>query len=80
MIIAASPPTLAVKLSISKEIGLRPVELLTLKVKDIDLTKGIFYPATAKHGLARALKIKSKTLDMLKTYIHGKGYVISNQT
>jgi len=70
MIIAASSPKLAVKLSISKETGLRPVELLALKVKDIDLTKGIIYPATAKHGSARALKIKPKTLDMLKTYIH----------
>ena len=70
MIIAASSPRLAVKLSISKETGLRPVELLALKVKDVDLTKGIIYPATAKHGSARSLKIKAKTLDMLKTHIH----------
>jgi integrase len=70
MLIAASRPRLAVKLSISKETGLRPVELLTLKVKDVDLEKGIIYPSTAKHGAARALRVKTKTLSMLKSYIH----------
>jgi integrase len=70
MIIAASRPRLAVKLSISKETGLRPVELLALRVKDVDLEKGIVYPRTAKHGAPRALKIKTKTLNMLKTHIH----------
>jgi len=79
MIIAASPAKLAVKLSISKETGLRPVELLALKVKDVDLTKGIIYPATAKHGSARTLKIKSKTLDMLKTHIHKQNLGTSDQ-
>jgi integrase len=70
MLIAASRPRLAVKLSISKETGLRPVELLALKVKDVDLEKGILYPSTAKHGAPRALKIKMKTLNMLKAHIH----------
>ena len=70
MLIAASRPRLAVKLSISKETGLRPVELLALKVKDIDLEKGILYLSTAKHGAPRALKIKTKTLNMLKAHIH----------
>ncbi len=79
MIIAASSPKLAVKLSISKETGLRPVELLALKVKDVDLTKGIIYPATAKHGSARALKIKTKTLDMLKTHIHKQSLGTNDQ-
>jgi len=70
MIIAASRPKLAVKLSISKETGLRPVELLALKVKDVDLEKGILYPSTAKHGAPRALRIKTKTLNMLKAHIY----------
>jgi integrase len=70
MLIAASRPRLAVKLSISKETGLRPVELLALKVKDVDLEKGILYPSTAKHGAPRVLKIKMKTLNMLKAHIH----------
>ena len=70
MLIAASRPRLAVKLSISKETGLRPVELLALKMKDVDLEKGILYPSTAKHGAPRVLKIKMKTLNMLKAHIH----------
>jgi len=57
MIIAASRPRLAVKLSISKETGLRPVELLALKVKDVDLEKGVVYPSTAKHGAPRVLRV-----------------------
>ena len=70
MLIASAYPSLALKLSISKETGLRPVELVSLRVKDVDLEKGIVYPATAKHGSARALKITSKTLEMLKVHIH----------
>jgi integrase len=69
MIIAASKPRLALQLSISKETGLRPVELLALRVKDIDLEKGIVYPQSAKHGSPRALPLKSRTLDMLKVYL-----------
>jgi integrase len=37
MIIAASSPLIALKLSISKETAMRPVELLSLKVNNIDL-------------------------------------------
>jgi integrase len=48
MIISASPPLLALRLSISKETGLRPIELCNLRVRDIDLVKGIIYPNTAK--------------------------------
>ena len=70
MLIASAYPSLALKLSISKETGLRPVELVALRVKDVDLEKGIIYPATAKHGSARALKITKKTLEMLKVHIH----------
>jgi integrase len=79
MIIAASSPKLALKLSISKETGLRPVELLAMKVKDFDLDNGIIYPATAKHGSARALKITTKTLEMLKTYIHRKNFTVNEK-
>ena len=70
MLIASAYPSLSLKLSISKETGLRPVELVALRVKDVDLEKGIVYPATAKHGSARALKITRKTLEMLKVHIH----------
>jgi len=69
MIIAASRSTLALQLSMSMETGLRPVELLSLRVKDVDMEKGIIYPSSAKHGSARALPIKSKTCNMLKVYV-----------
>ncbi len=70
MLIASAYPSLALKLSMSKETGMRPIELVSLKVKDVDLQKGVIYPATAKHGSARALKISLKTLEMLKLHIH----------
>jgi integrase len=69
MIISASPFKLATKLSISKETGLRPVEVVNLRVRDVDLEKGLIYPATAKHGSGRVLKISTKTLNMLKAII-----------
>jgi len=69
MLISASPQVLALKLSISKETGLRPVELCSLKVRDVDLEKGIIYPSTAKGGSGRTLKISAKTLDMLRVYV-----------
>lgn len=37
MLISASGPTMATKLIISKECGLRPIEVFNLKVKDVDL-------------------------------------------
>ena len=70
MLIASAYPSLALKLSLSKETGMRPIELVALRMKDVDLEKGIIYPATAKHGSARALKITRKTLEMLKVHIH----------
>jgi len=48
---------------------LRPVELGSLKVKDIDLQSGDIYPITAKHGAGRVLRVKPSTLAMIKTYI-----------
>jgi integrase len=84
MLIASASPSLALKLSISKETGLRPVELVALKVKDVDLEKKRVYPATAKHGSARAVKITSKTLEMLRKHIHkhnlGNNNYLFNQT
>ena len=69
MLISASGKTLATKLTISMECGLRPVELCNLKVKDIDLEQRIIYPTTAKHGIARALKISNKLQMMLQNHI-----------
>jgi len=69
MIISSSGKTLATKLTISLECGLRPVELCNLKVKDIDLEQKIIYPTTAKHGTPRALKISNKLQRMIQDHI-----------
>lgn len=79
MIIASARPNLALKLKLSKETGLRPIELLALTLNDIDLNKGILFPLTAKHGSARALKIKQQTLNMLKTYIDKQGLTLKQK-
>ena len=55
MLTASSGRILSIKLTISKETGLRPIELCNLKVKDIDLDQKIIYPTTAKHGSAREI-------------------------
>ena len=60
---------LCLKLRISAETGMRPVEVFNLKVKDIDLDKGLFYPTTAKNGSPRNLRMSTILKDQLKTYI-----------
>ena len=55
MIISASRPRLALKLLISKETGMRPIEVTHLGVRDVDLETGNLYPSTAKHGSGRRL-------------------------
>jgi len=69
MLIASSGRILSIKLTISKETGLRPIELHNLKVKDIDLTQKTIYPTTAKHGSARTLKISNSLQTTLQNYI-----------
>jgi integrase len=68
-IISHSTLRYAVAYSIIRDIGLRPVELGMLRVKDIDLETGEVYPITAKHGAGRILKLRDSTLAMLKEYI-----------
>jgi integrase len=68
-IIANASPKLRTAISISKETGLRPIELMRLKLRDIDLQKRAVYPETAKHGNPRVLKITEKTLHMLTEYL-----------
>jgi integrase len=69
MLISNSGKIMALKLTISKECGLRPIELHTLQVKDIDLDQKTIYPKTAKHGSARSLKISNNLQKMLQDYI-----------
>ena len=68
-IISHSTLKYAVAYSMIRDVGLRPVELGMLRVKDIDLETGEVYPITAKHGAGRVLKLGTSTLSMLKEYI-----------
>jgi len=69
MIISASGKTLGTKLTISKETGLRPVELCNLKVKDIDLDQRLITPTTAKNGNPRTLKISQRLQRQIQDHI-----------
>ncbi|MCJ7430939.1 site-specific integrase [Candidatus Bathyarchaeota archaeon] len=69
MLIAYARKTMSIKLSISMETGLRPIELHNLKVKDLDLEQKLIYPTTAKHGSARRLKISNNLQASLQDHI-----------
>jgi len=69
MLIANASKKLALALSISKDTGLRPIEVMRLTPKDIDTQKRLIYPATAKHGSPRVSKIKETTLNQLVSYM-----------
>jgi integrase len=69
MLIANARPKMALFLSMSKDLGTRPIELTWIKIKDIDLKNGIVTLTSAKHCNGRTLKLKNRTLDMLKQYI-----------
>ena len=70
MLIASSGKILSIKLTLSKETGLRPVELCNLKVKDVDIEQRTIYPTTAKHGASRTLKISNSLQATLENYIN----------
>ena len=53
--ISNASKTLCTKLTLSMEAGLRPIELYTLKVKDVDIEQRLVYPTTAKHGASRGI-------------------------
>jgi len=72
MLISKAKPRMALFLSMSRDLGTRPIELTWLKIRDIDLRKGIVNITSAKHRVGRALKLKTNTLEMLKTYITKK--------
>jgi integrase len=59
---------LALKLRISKY-GLRPIEVCTLKAKDIDPDHKTIAVATAKHGLPRTIPIDQPLADTLRAEI-----------
>ena len=69
MLIANAPPQMALIMSMSKDMGTRPVELTWLKVLDINLQNGIVNITGAKHTVGRIGKLKPQTLEMLKHFI-----------
>ena len=60
------------KLSMSKDLGVRPVELTWLAVKDIDLGTGIVSITGAKYTIGREGKLRAKSLELLKIYVKKK--------
>jgi integrase len=56
MLVSSAQRPLSIKLRIGVEAGLRPVELMRLKVKDIDLDHNAVMPTTTKGGNPRAIK------------------------
>jgi len=69
MLIAKARHRLSMKLRVSKETGLRPIEVCNLKVKDLDPDKSLIYPTTAKHGASRVMKISRSLLATLQAHI-----------
>jgi integrase len=63
---------MALKLSMTKDLGERPIELTWLTLKDIELSTGIVSITGAKHTVGREGKLKNKTLDLLRIYIKKK--------
>ncbi len=70
MLTASAGRINSIKLTISKETGLRPIELCNLKVKDIDTEQRTIYPTTAKHGAPRKLKISNSLNTTLQNHIN----------
>ena len=69
MLISNARPRMALFLSMSKDLGTRPIELTWLQVKHVNLDNGTVNITSAKHCVGRTLKVKATTLDMLKKYI-----------
>jgi len=70
---------MSLKLSMSKDLGTRPVELTWLAVRDIDLSTGIVSITGAKHTIGREGKLKAKSLGLLKIYIKKKNLCSNNR-
>jgi integrase len=68
-LVKSAKQPLCLKLGLSYETGLRPVEIFNLKVKDADLEQQTIYPTTAKNGAPRKIKISTFLKDQLQTYI-----------
>jgi integrase len=69
MLIADAGTLLSMKLQLSMETGLRPVELTRLKVKDLDLEHRTVNPTTAKRGNPRTIPMSQALTQRLQEHI-----------
>jgi integrase len=68
MLIAEAGELLSIKLTLSMETGLRPVELTRLKVKDLDFEHRAVNPTTAKRGNPRTLPMSQSLTQRLQEH------------
>jgi integrase len=68
-LIAGAGKSLSLRLRLSLETGIRPTELCSLKVQDLDTDHTLINPTTAKNGCARTLKISMPLAQDLQTLI-----------
>ena len=69
MLIAAASKNQSLKLKISLETGLRPIELCRLKAKDVNLEHKVITPKTAKNGNPRTLPITTSLTTAIQEHI-----------
>jgi len=69
MLIAEAGELLSIKLTLSMETGLRPVELTRLKVKDLDFEHRTVNPTTAKRGNPRTLPMSQSLAQRLQEHV-----------
>jgi hypothetical protein len=69
MLIARAGQLLSIKLQLSMETGLRPVELTRLKAKDLDLEHRTVNPTTAKRGNPRTVPMSQALTQRLQEHI-----------
>jgi len=69
MLIANAKKLLSMKLQLSMETGLRPVELCRLKTKDIDLDHKTVNPTTAKRGNPRTIPLTANLTSKIQEHI-----------
>jgi integrase len=72
MLIAEASKTTSIKLQLSMETGLRPVELCRLIVKDFHIEERIITPLTAKRGNPRSLKISQQLATRIQEHMTKK--------
>jgi integrase len=70
---------MALVLSMSRDLGSRPIELTWLKVADIDPKNGVVSITGAKHTVGRNGKLKPSTLEMLKQHITKKHLTLNDR-